>query len=706
MGWTNLTRSKLVNLPRGVLISVCALGLLSIAVLWTAIVYVEHADRDAALHQAEAQTQSVAIALREHAHGVISSADLILQRVDDSYARSSSPYALPEWLAQSQFLQETSIQIGVIGADGTALVTTLPGLGKLDLSDREHFHVHLLPGAPQPFISRPVIGRVSAKPSIQITRRIERPDGSFAGVGLVALDPAYFNRFFESINLGPNSLIYLIGRDGVLRARSSRAGPNIGVGQDFSGNAVMKTLLSASQGTYRAHSDLDGIERVYAYAADSRYPLIVGAGMAIDDVLGAHRSTAIVQFAAGAVLSAVILWLVYHSVQELSRRIEQERHLRQAQKFEAIGQLTAGVAHDFNNILTAIKGNAERAYLSKTDDLRRLLSNVEQAARQGERIVSSLLAYSRQQRLLPEAVDVNDIVRTVTELLRAGLGARWTVRSELAPNLPLVTADAIQAETALLNLAINARDAMPAGGTVIFETKLVEAGGASKPHDLAAGSYVAISAKDSGIGMSADIAAKAFDPFFTTKEKGTGLGLSQVYGLGKQLGGTVTIDTALQNGTTVTIYLPVTVPQIAPSQIATTVVETPVTNSRAPTVLVADDNTQVREFMCWMLADAGYRLSEAHDGPSALEALSGCPFDLAVLDVSMPGLSGIDVYERACQNGWRGAVLFVSGFADPTIVARIHGKPFLAKPFGIETLRDQVARLLAGRENPLLASRS
>jgi hypothetical protein len=160
MGWTNLTRRKLPDLPHGVLISVCALGVLSIAVLWAAVLYDKRSDRDGALHQAEVQTQSIAIALREHVHGVISNADLILQRVDESYLHSSGPYALPEWVARSQFLRDTLIQVAIIGADGRALVSTLPGLGQLDLSDREHFCVHLDPGAPQPFISRPVIGRL------------------------------------------------------------------------------------------------------------------------------------------------------------------------------------------------------------------------------------------------------------------------------------------------------------------------------------------------------------------------------------------------------------------------------------------------------------------------------------------------------------------------------------------------------------------
>ena len=700
IGRVQLIKSKLAKLRRHVLLWGCALGLLSIAAVGAAITYVEHKDREAALRQAEAQTLSLAIALREHVHGVISDADLILQRVDDDYAHSSSPYALPEWIEQSQFLQKTLIQIGIIGPDGYALVTSLPQLGPLDLSDREHFRVHLDPDSPQPFISKPVIGRISHKPSIQITRRIERPDGGFAGVGLVALDPAYFNQFFASIDLGPNSLIYLIGRDGVLRARSSREGPNVGVGKDFTDTPVMKTLLSAAQGTYRAHSKVDGIERIYGFSADSEYPVVVATGMAVDDILAAHRSAEALHYAVGVALGLAILWLVYRAMREFSHRMEREKRLQQSQKLEAIGQLTAGIAHDFNNILTAIMGNVERARSAKTArDRRALLGIVEQAAKRGEHVVRNLLAYSRQQRLRPQAIEVNEIVQNVVDLLRAGLGSKWTIRCELASHLAPVIADGSQIETALLNLAINARDAMPAGGPIALETRLAEAGEACLPHDLTKGSYVAISVKDSGTGMPAEVAAKAFDPFFTTKEQGTGLGLSQVYGLARQLGGTATIDTSERAGTTVTLYLPVTPVAEAPEHAsASTVEQVPprrgATKPGEPTILVADDNRQVREFISWALSDVECKIIEANDGRSALDALERHVVHLAVLDISMPGMSGIDVYARARKSGWDGAVLFVSGFADQADVASIDGQPFLEKPFRAQALRDRVAHML------------
>jgi CheY-like chemotaxis protein len=355
----------------------------------------------------------------------------------------------------------------------------------------------------------------------------------------------------------------------------------------------------------------------------------------------------------------------------------------------------AGTSKHRRVILTAIKGNVERAGRSELDPgLCRVLGNVAQAAQQGERIVNNLLAASRRPQLRPRPVDVNEIVRTAAELLRAGLGSRWIVRCELAPDLPPVVADEAQVGTALLNLAINARDAMPAGGIVTFETSLVEVGESRGLHDLPAGRYAAIKTRDDGIGMPADIATRAFEPFFTTKERGTGLGLSQVVGLARQLGGTVTIDTAQQVGTTVAIYLPAVTTQLEARPVAADVYQP--ANPDATTVLVADDIAQVRELIRATLADAGHNVIEAYDGPSALDALDRHLFQLAILDVSMPGMSGIDVYERARENGWNGAVLFVSGFSDPANLARIRGKPFLAKPFGVDALRGQVARILAG----------
>jgi CheY-like chemotaxis protein/two-component sensor histidine kinase len=318
------------------------------------------------------------------------------------------------------------------------------------------------------------------------------------------------------------------------------------------------------------------------------------------------------------------------------------------------------------------------------------------------RIVGHLLAYSRQQRLQPEAVEINRVVQSTADLLRGSLGARWAIRCELAPRLELVMADAAQIQTALLNLAINARDAMPAGGTVTFETSLIENDGMDLPRELAGTHHVAIRVKDTGTGMAAEVAMKAFDPFFTTKEQGTGLGLSQIYGLAKQLGGTATIDTAQHNGTTVTIYLPVT--QAAPTgtQDATDVKERPRRRSDPDSspriVLVADDDPQVREFVCATMADAGYAIVEAQDGPSALDALLREPVDLALLDISMPGMSGIEVYKRAQECGRNGAVLFISGFADPAIVDDIPGKPFLTKPFRGQTLKAQVAHILAEKD--------
>jgi CheY-like chemotaxis protein len=304
---------------------------------------------------------------------------------------------------------------------------------------------------------------------------------------------------------------------------------------------------------------------------------------------------------------------------------------------------------------------------------------------------------------------VNEIAQNVVDLLQAGLGSQWTVRCALAPRLAPVLADGSQIETALLNLAINARDAMPAGGLIVLETRLVDSGEARLPHDLAGGSYVVISVKDSGTGMPPEVAAKAFDPFFTTKEQGTGLGLSQVYGLAKQLGGTATIDTLEQAGTTVTLYLPAmpTVQALKPvpaRAIAAAPMRPEAARPGAPTVLVVDDNEQVREFIVSAISDADCEIIEANNGQSALDVLERYPVHLAVLDVSMPGMSGIDVYARARASGWDGAVLFVSGFADPANVARMGGKPFLAKPFGAQTLRDQVEQILAETAKPSLAS--
>ena len=295
--------------------------------------------------------------------------------------------------------------------------------------------------------------------------------------------------------------------------------------------------------------------------------------------------------------------------QQIAERRQVEAALQQAQKMEIIGQMTGGVAHDFNNLLTAVLGNLELALRRGSDQtIRRYLEGATQAAQRGAKLTAQLLAFSRTQRLQIEPIDLNSIVTTMGDLLFRTIGGTVRIETILDKNLWRATADPTQIESVILNLAVNARDAMPNGGRLIISTSNVPRGGRDKPRELPKGNYVMVSVSDTGTGMTDEVARKAFEPFFTTKPvgSGTGLGLSQVYGIAKQTGGAVSITTKLGQGTTVAVYLPRTT--------ATPLVRTPGAAGEPSlptgqaTILVVDDDADVRELAVACLESLGYRV--------------------------------------------------------------------------------------------------
>ena len=355
---------------------------------------------------------------------------------------------------------------------------------------------------------------------------------------------------------------------------------------------------------------------------------------------------------------------------ETTQRLQAEQALRQAQKMEAIGQLTGGLAHDFNNLLTAVVGNLDLIRARAADPrIRRWAENAFKAAERGSKLTSQLLAFSRTQKLATAPVDVNELVNGMRELLNQTLGANIMVKTELAPRLAAATADANQLELAILNLSINARDAMPDGGVLTITT-------GSDGDDV-----VTIEVADSGTGMSPEIAARAFDPFFTTKPagKGTGLGLSQVYGIVRQSGGDVTLRSELGKGTKVTLRLPRT----ADAAVARAQNDAAVLRSRyCEKLLIIDDDPDVRDIVAAVLFELGYNVRTAplpHEGLAAIREFQP---DLLILDFAMPGTNGAEtaVLARQAQPGLR--ILFLSGFADTGALDAAVGKaPLLRKPF-------------------------
>lgn len=379
--------------------------------------------------------------------------------------------------------------------------------------------------------------------------------------------------------------------------------------------------------------------------------------------------------------------------------VERERiqsALRQAQRLEAVGQLTSGVAHDFNNLLTVVLGNARRLQKSEADaERRRRLDMTVQAAERGAKLTTQLLAFSRRQKLEPKPVDLNETVSGMHDLLQSTMGGSVDIQVRLDDRLWLAMIDPTQIELVVLNLAINARDAMDVGGTLTVETANVTLGPPARPEQPAAGDYVMVAVSDTGTGMTDEVLAKAFEPFFTTKAvgKGSGLGLSQVYGLAKQSGGGVRIVTRPGSGTSVKVYLP--------RARAAAAVEAPAVRpvvDRKPkgaVVLLVDDDRAVREVTVGMLRDLGYGVFEAGSGGAALDLLErNVHVSLVMLDFAMPGMNGAELAREVRARRPDLPILFATGYVDASALDGIHEDQILRKPFEERDLAERLARHL------------
>ena len=390
---------------------------------------------------------------------------------------------------------------------------------------------------------------------------------------------------------------------------------------------------------------------------------------------------------------------------DVSRQRELEERLRQAQKMEAVGQLTGGLAHDFNNLLTGISGALElmqlRVTQGRTEDLPRYITAAQAGAVRAAALTHRLLAFSRRQPLDPRPVDVPQLIAGMEDLVRGTLGPSITLEIAAQPNSWPVLADANQLENALLNLCINARDASPAGGTVrITAHNETFDPSAAAVRDLPPGAYLVVCVADSGTGMRADVIARAFDPFFTTKPigQGTGLGLSMIYGFVRQSGGQIQIHSTLGEGTTICLYLPRhdgAVGDRAPAQTGPTLGAA----RRGETVLVVDDEPSVRMLVSEVLGELGYVALEAETGAAALELLRSAErIDLLVTDVGLPGgLNGRQVADAARVARPTLPVLFITGFAENAVVgdgALEPGMALLAKPFAMEALVERIRTML------------
>jgi signal transduction histidine kinase/CheY-like chemotaxis protein len=392
----------------------------------------------------------------------------------------------------------------------------------------------------------------------------------------------------------------------------------------------------------------------------------------------------------------------------IAQRQQAEEALRQSQKMEAVGQLTGGIAHDFNNLLTGIIGSLEllevRLRQGRTADIQRYVTAAQGASKRAAALTHRLLAFSRRQTLDPKPIDVNRLVMDMEELIRRTVGPQITLEVVTAGGLWSTLIDASQLESSLLNLCINARDAMPEGGRITIETanKWLDDHAAAE-RDLPPGQYLSLCVTDTGTGMTPEVIARAFDPFFTTKPigQGTGLGLSMVYGFVRQSGGQVRIYSEVGRGTTMCLYLPRHYGDA--SEVPTITSST--ASARAPTgktVLIVDDEPSVRMLVTDVLEELGYASIEAADGPAGLRILeSEAVVDLLITDVGLPGgINGRQLADAARVTRPELKVLFITGYAENAIIGNGQLAPdmhVLTKPFMMDTLTRRIRDIVERR---------
>jgi two-component system NtrC family sensor kinase len=596
--------------------------------------------------------------------------------------------------------------IWAFGRDGRALVssTVLPVPRDLNNADRDYFRAQAERDVGT-FIGDMVQARVGDFRFFVVSgRRAEAAEGPFNGVIAVAVLPEHFRAFYGRLARGVADSFGLIRADGAFLARypsladrSERLTPQ---------SAFVRAIQTSPQGRFTATSQVDGIERRIGYRKVPGYPVFVQAGVETAAMWRELRAGMLGQLAFGLPATLAMFGLALYALRrtdrfrtEVTRRETAEAALKQAQRLEAVGQLTGGVAHDFNNLLMVVNGNVERLkrYAVVDERQRRALDAIDTAVARGTSLTRQLLSFSRRQTHEPTAVDLARRLPQIQEMLASSLRGDIQVEVRAADGLWPTKVDLSELELAVLNLAVNARDAMPNGGRLTIAAQNVTF------DDTATiglkGEYVALTLTDTGVGIPPDILSRVFEPFFTTKEvgKGTGLGLSQVYGFAQQSGGAATVASEPGRGTTVTLYLPRTRDsETEPGGDGRAAEEPPRPREGLGQVLLVEDNAGVAEIARSHLEEIGYRVAHAPEVRSAQAMFrdKAGEIDLVFTDIVMPGdLNGLDFARDVRRDtGGRVPVLLATGYSDVAQAAADEGFPILRKPYGREELRDAIAK--------------
>ena len=614
--------------------------------------------------------------------------------------------------------------LAVADPSGHLLISTFPTMTEAFRHEAEAMVAATTAGPAPLQIGKPF--RSGAGPWLALmTQRIADASGKLRGYAVGFISLKYFEDFYEAVQLTENGAIVLHLRDGTVLARFPHADSVIGT--SFAELPPFKDILSkSSSGTLVMTSPVDGARRVLAIRALRSFPLAVNVSVGQTEVLEdwTHQAVTIgiLALSASLLIGGLLLSLAKRArerealvlalaeakdaalatgqklSEQMAERERAEEALRRAQRIEAVGQLTGGVAHDFNNLLTVVLSNIEMLESSGLcgGEFAKMLRNAREAAERGAMMTGQLLAFSRQQPLRPAPVDLRGLLKGMQNLLQSALGGAVVLDMQLEGTCHAM-ADVSQVELVVLNLALNARDAMPNGGRLTVATRDAIRGPPESSDQPPAGRYAIIEVRDTGVGMTEAVRSRAFDPFFTTKGPGagSGLGLSQVYGVAQQSGGLVELDSTPGEGTSVRVWLPCTdALLVQPRKAAPAARPTP---SRDSTILVVDDDRAVREATVGMLRRFGYTVLEDGNAEAALQRLAqGQAVSLVLSDIVMPGMNGLELAKAVRRLRPDMPFLFISGYADPGHVAADLGPLRLVrKPFRSSELMSQIEAALA-----------
>ena len=536
-----------------------------------------------------------------------------------------------------------------------------------------------------------------------LSQRRQSDDGKFNGIVSVAVLPNYFEDFYAKMGRTEGSYYGMARADGGFLARYP-VPKNRLIKLDEHSQFRVGVARGLDRDIFTVEAQLDRIDRRIGYRKLTGFPLYVLAGVEKSAIVNEWQSYMTSHLIFGLPATAFLfagLWLALRRTRRLydeaDRREAVEGALRQSQRLEAIGQLTGGVAHDFNNLLMIISGSVHRLRGELTEKKQaRLLDMIGTATQRGESLTRQLLSYSRQQTLTPQVIDLSQRLPLLRELLLRSLRGDIEIKVDVPEDVCAIRVDPGEFELAILNLAVNAKDAMPTGGVLSIRAKPVTLKGEASAEELT-GEFVAIRVADSGHGIPPDVLARVFEPFFTTKEvgKGTGLGLSQVYGFAKQSSGTATITSTEGRGTTITIYLPRSheTPQPPSPQSQT---EAPV--EPAGTVLLVEDNADVAEVGAALFRQLGYRVRSVVNAQAALAALRlDGDVDLVFSDILMPGgMNGLDLAREIQARFPTIPVLLTTGYSASAQDAVRQAVVVLQKPYDLEGLKRNIREALEG----------